>query len=89
MRLNNKNQKNPEISREDRERRKSQTFYDRDDDDGILLAQGSFLGGTASSTESTGLIQVIPLTDDELEAYDQVYSYRQTRPIANKDSKKS
>lgn len=43
------------------------------------------LGGTASATESTGLIQV-GLTSPEIQqAYDEVYSYRQTKPVKKKE----
>lgn len=86
--MKNKNKKiksqiNPEILREERERR-AYAFYD-DDDYSMTLFPGAFLGSTASSTESTGLIQVIPPTPEMLNVYDDVYSYRQSKPIVNKD----
>lgn len=77
----NKNkEENPEILREER-----RNGYD-EDDIGMTLFPGAFMGSTVSSTESTGLIQVIPFTSEQLTAYDDVYSYRRTKPIA-KDEK--
>lgn len=76
---------NPEILREQQEKRRAQMLYDEDEAFGMTLYPGAFLGGTASSTESTGLIQVIPPTPDMIDAYDEVYSYRQTEPIVGED----
>ena len=82
MKMNNKNKRkeeNPEILREN-----CQNNFD-DDEIGITLFPGAFPGSTVSSTESTGLIQVIPFTSEQLTAYDDVYSYRRTKPIAEKE----
>lgn len=82
----NKSQKkdNPEIRREEEERRKAQAYYDDDDRFGSMLYPGILLGSTASATESTGLIQVIP-TPDMMDVFDDVYSYRRTKPAVNED----
>ena len=80
--MNNKNKRkeeNPEILRENR-----QNNFD-DDEIGMTLFPGAFPGSTVSSTESTGLIQVIPFTSEQLTAYDDVYSYRRTKPTAKKE----
>jgi len=37
--------------------------------------------GSASATECTGLVQTAPADEDIMEAYGQVYSYRQNKPI--------
>lgn len=79
-----KNIDNPEILREEEEKRKSQAYYDDDDRFGSMLYPGILLGATASVTESTGLIQVIP-TPDMMDVFDDVYSYRRTKPAVNKD----
>lgn len=81
----NEKQINPEIQREQEEKRRAQMTYDEEEAYGMLLYPGAFLGGTSSATESTGLIQVIPPTPDMLDAYDEVYSYRQTEPIVGED----
>lgn len=84
--LNKKDKKqiNPEILRERQERRRAAIMYgDEDDGFGMTLFPGAFTGSTVSSTESTGLIQVIPLTSEQLDVYDDVYSYRRTHPVAD------
>ena len=83
MKMNNKNknkrkEENPEILRENRQNNFN------DDEIGMTLFPGAFPGSTVSSTESTGLIQVIPFTSEQLTAYDDVYSYRRTKPTAKK-----
>lgn len=84
MNKKDKKQINPEILREKEERRRAAIMYgDEDDDFGMTLFPGSFMGSTVSSTESTGLIQVIPLTPEQLGVYDDVYSYRRTHPVAD------
>ena len=88
MKMNNKNknkrkEENPEILREN-----CQNNFD-DDEIGITLFPGAFPGSTVSSTESTGLIQVIPFTYEQLTAYDDVYSYRRTKPIAKKEKERA
>ena len=86
MKMNNKNKKkeeNPEILRENR-----QNNFD-DDEIGMTLFPGAFPGSTVSSTESTGLIQVIPFTSEQLTAYDDVYSYRRTKPTAKKEKERA
>lgn len=80
MNKDKKKIENPEILRENR-----QNNYD-DDEIGMTLFPGAFMGSTVSSTESTGLIQVIPFTSEQLTAYDDVYSYRRTKATV-KDEK--
>ncbi|MGN1093346.1 MAG: hypothetical protein ACI4RS_06830 [Monoglobaceae bacterium] len=85
----NKQQINPEIQREEEERYKSLNFYDEDDGLGMTLFPYCFMGGTASATDSTGLMQTIPLSLAELEAYDSLYSYRQDHPTADNNDIKN
>lgn len=47
----------------------------------MRLFPDDITGSTASATESTGLIQVGLVSPDIQQAYDEVYSYRQTKPI--------
>ena len=66
---------NPEILYEQRKQRERQ-FYENM---GEFRLFPEFLAGNAvSSTESTGLIQVAPVTPEILEAFDNLYSYRQS-----------
>ncbi len=52
-----------------------------DDDLGEMrLFPDDLLTGTASATESTGLIQVAPYTKDLYKVYDDVYNYRKNKP---------
>ena len=83
--MNNKNknknkrkEENPEILRENR-----QNNFDDDESDNSV-SRCIPRAATVSSTESTGLIQVIPFTSEQLTAYDDVYSYRRTKPTAKK-----
>ena len=80
---NKRKEENPEILRENR-----QNNFD-DDEIGITLFPGAFPGSTVSSTESTGLIQVIPFTSEQLTAYDDAYSYRRTKPTAKKEKERA
>lgn len=73
----NKKHINPEIQREEENKK---DIYD--DDFPMTLFPGAYLGGVASSTESTGLIQVIPPSEAVMDVFDDVYSYRQSKPIA-------
>lgn len=50
-----------------------------------FLYPGAFMGGTASANESTGLIQIIPFTPEDLKAYDDLYSYRRTEATSKND----
>ena len=72
---------NPEILYE-REKEKSHRFYE-DDMGEYRLFPGFLAGSTVSSTESTGLIQAVPITPAVLEAYDNVYSYRRCKAETN------
>lgn len=83
MAKNKKTTENPEILRENR-----QNNFD-DDEIGMTLFPGAFMGSTVSSTESTGLIQVIPFTSEQLVAYDDVYSYRRTEPMADNEKERT
>lgn len=76
-----KKQVNPEIEREKSEKRKAATLYE-DDDFGMTLFPGVFMGSAVSATESTGLIQVTPVDPELLGVYDEIYSYRRTKPEA-------
>lgn len=73
-------QVNPEFLRQQKEKQCSEDMYD-DDYYGPSLFPGYFYQNAASGTEATGLIQVIPITSTELEAYDHIFSYRLTEPI--------
>ncbi len=73
-------QVNPEFLRQQKEKKYSEDMYD-DDYYGPSLFPGYFYQNAASGTEATGLIQVIPITSSELEAYDSIFSYRLTEPI--------
>ena len=73
-------QVNAEFLHQQKENRYSEDMYD-DDYYGPSLFPGYFYQNAASGTEATGLIQVIPITSSELEAYDHIFSYRLTAPI--------
>ncbi len=75
---------NPEKNREQEEKRKSDLFYD-DDGYSKRLYPGTFFSGAASATESTGLIQTVPLTPGMMDVFDDVYSYRRTEPTAREE----
>ena len=45
-------------------------------------------GSTASATESTGLIQVGNYSPDLMDAYDDVYSYRQKEAVVKAKKRK-
>ena len=81
MKENKDNNKplNPEILRERREKIKSDNLYN-DDDMPLTLFPGAFIGGVASATESTGLMQNVAVTPDMIDAYDELYSYRKKLP---------
>lgn len=51
-----------------------------DEEPDMFLFPGAFMG-TASATESTGLMQNVPISPAAFEAYDELYSYRQTEPL--------
>ena len=89
MKSSNKQQINPEIKREEEEKHKSRILYDEDEGLGMTLFPNFFMGNTVSATESTGLMQTIPLSLAELEAYDSLYSYRQQHPNADNDDIKN
>lgn len=67
---------NPEIIYEHNKKR-SKDFYERDMGE-IRLFPDFFPGMSVSGTESTGLIQVAPVTPALQKIYDDVYSYRRT-----------
>lgn len=63
---------------------KNDDFLSLEDDDildGMRLFPDFLPGSTASATECTGLIQAVPATDEVQKIYDNVYSYRQKKPI--------
>ncbi len=49
------------------------------------LFPDDYSSGAASATECTGLVQIAPAEDDIMEAYEQIYSYRQSEPIIYKE----
>lgn len=52
-----------------------------DDSGEVRLFPDDLLTGAASATECTGLIQTAaPFTEDMYKVYDDVYSYRETKP---------
>ncbi len=71
---------NPEFYMQQKEKQRSEDIYD-ENYYGPSLFPGYFYHNAASGTEATGLIQVIPITSDELAAYDDIFSYRLTEPI--------
>ena len=75
---------NPEILCE-REKERTKNFYD-DEDFGFRLFPGFLDNNGVSATESTGLIQVTPVTPEILEVYDNVYSYRRREAETTGDS---
>lgn len=75
---------NPEQNHKKEEKRKTDLLYD-DDGYSKRLYPGTFFSGAASATESTGLIQTVPLTPGMMEVYDDIYSYRRTEPAANEE----
>ncbi len=83
MKNKNKKERNPEILREESEKHKVLSLAD--EDGGYRLYPHMNSMGMASATESTGLIQVIPLEASVMDVYDDVYSYRQRRPIAREE----
>ncbi|MBQ7900363.1 MAG: hypothetical protein IJ365_00175 [Clostridia bacterium] len=70
---------NPEILYE-REQQRTKNFYD-DDMGEMRLFPDALVGSSVSATESTGLIQVAPITPALQKVYDDVYSYRQPKPL--------
>ena len=50
----------------------------------MRLFPDDVVGSTASATESTGLIQVGMVSPEIQQAYDEVYSYRLVKPVAEK-----
>ncbi len=74
---------NPEILREREEKIKTDNLYD-EEEMSMSLFPGAFLTGAASATESTGLMQNIAVTPNMIEAYDELYSYRQ-RDVEEKE----
>lgn len=84
--LKSKRQINPEIVREAEEKRRTQMLYDEDEMSvlsPLLLLSNPFIGGTVSTTDSTGLIPVIPITPAQLEAYENLYNYHQNHPVGD------
>ncbi len=81
MKENKDNSKplNPEILRERSEKIKSDNLYN-DDDMPLNLFPGAILGGVASATDSTGLMQNVAVTPAMIDAYDELYSYRKKLP---------
>ena len=71
-----RNEANPEIIYE-RNQKRSKDFFERDMGE-IRLFPDFFPGMSVSGTESTGLIQVAPVTPALQKVYDDVYSYRRT-----------
>lgn len=71
----NKNQNNPEILRERREKMRYSRLNEIEDElGGIILYPDYFLANAASSTEMTGLMQTIPINAAEIEAYNAIYN---------------
>lgn len=86
--LKSKRQINPEIVRETEEKRRAQMVYDEEEMSflsPLFLLPNAFMGGTVSTTDSTGLIPVIPITPAQLEAYENLYNYHQNHPVADSD----
>lgn len=52
---------------------------------GMRLFADDYSSGAASATECTGLVQIAPADDDIMEAYEQIYSYRQSEPIIQEE----
>lgn len=84
MKNKNNREKNPEIRREIEEKKRTEVMYGECDAD-MFLYPGIFMGSTASATECTGLIQSVPPVSGLFEVYDELYSYRQSEPIAEED----
>lgn len=74
---------NPEI-RHEIEKERTKNFHENEYGE-YRLFPGFLDDSTASFTESTGLIQVAPVTPALLDSFDNVYSYRKS----NKDSQNS
>lgn len=72
----NRNDTNPEIIYE-QNKKQAKDFYERNEGE-IRLFPDFFPGVSVSGTESTGLIQVAPITPELQRVYDDVYSYRKT-----------
>ena len=49
------------------------------------LFPDEYMSGAASATECTGLIQVAPAEEDIQDAYGDIYSFRQSRPVVNEE----
>ena len=71
-----RNNINPEIIYE-KSKKQSKDFFEKDQGE-IRLFPDFFPGVSVSGTESTGLIQVAPITPELQKVYDDVYSYRKT-----------
>lgn len=86
MKGKNKGTVNVEAKREEAERKKAEAFYNDEYDMGCtMLFPDEISGGTVSATGSTGLIQVIPTTEEELEFYEEVNSFRQKMPLVREE----
>ncbi len=47
----------------------------------MRLFPDDLFANAASATECTGLVQTAPADDDVMEAYEDIYSYKQPKPI--------
>ncbi len=51
----------------------------------MRLFPDEYMANAASATECTGLVQVSPADDEVMEAYADIYSYRQSKPIIDEE----
>lgn len=88
MKGRNSRVQNPEAEREREEREKAEAFYNGNRQMwATTLYPDEIAGGAVSATGSTGLIQIIPVSDTELESYEEVNSYKQRKPIVREEEK--
>ncbi len=51
----------------------------------MRLFPDEYMANAASGTECTGLVQVMPADDDVMDAYEDIYSFRQPKPIIDEN----
>ncbi|MBO5007647.1 MAG: hypothetical protein J6D26_02325 [Clostridia bacterium] len=51
----------------------------------MRLFPDDLFANAASANECTGLVQTAPAEDDVMEAYENIYSYKQPKPIKKEE----
>ncbi len=76
-------------------KKKNEVGYDRVDFPVMPMEAGDmrlfpdeYMANAASASECTGLVQVSPADEDVMDAYEDIYSFRQPKPIIDEDKEK-